>query len=154
MLPAHNGAAGPMAAPNPFPLQFNSAGVSGSQAKNAGQAPDQLARDNDNADEQPAQQPQAQADADPDAEPEAEEPESDAEADLQADTQACREAFDLEAGDGRPVSAPNGDKGEAHQGAGCNRAARAGGSKVEEESKNAGAKADPGAESGTGGGAA
>ena len=57
--PADDGAAGPAAvaltrsaAPNPVPLQFNSAGVTGPRAKPQG--PHQSAGDNDDADEQPA----------------------------------------------------------------------------------------------------
>lgn len=147
MLPTHDGAARPTVTPNPVPLQFNPAGVSGSQP-NDGQ---HSTGDDDHAHEQPPQEPQAQAETDPDVEPEAEEPESDAKADLQADPQARGEVFDLEAGDERSVSAPDGEQCEPQQGVDGK---RAGGPEVEKEAKNVGAETDPGADSGTGGGAA
>lgn len=156
--PADDGAAGPAAvaltrsaAPNPVPLQFNSAGVTGPRAKPQG--PHQSAGDNDDADEQPAHEPQAQPDTDPDAEPEAEEPETDTEADLQSDPQARGEAFDLQTGGGGPLWASHGEEDEPRQAAGGCGTSPAGCSEIEQESKSAGAKADSGA-CGTGGAAA
>lgn len=158
-LPADDGATGPTAvipstAAERASLPLNSARVTGPRVPDDSQRPDQSTGDNDHADEQPAHEPQAQTDADPDAEPEAEEPETDAEADLQADPQARGEAFDLQAGDGGPVWAPHGEEDESRQAAGGPRTSPVGCSEIEEESKSAGAKADSGADSGTGGRAA
>ncbi|WP_418003994.1 hypothetical protein ACNO8X_02365 [Mycobacterium sp. PDNC021] len=140
-----------MTAPRPALLSFNSAGVRDLPAKNENHGPEQSAGNNDKADEQLAQQPQEQTKADPDGEPKTEEPEADTEADPQADPQARREAFDLETDDGRSVSAPDGAEDEPHQAAGRDGTSRAGSPKPEQQSKSAGAEADSGAESGTGG---
>ncbi len=141
----------PLTAPKPASLSFGWAGASGRPAKNANHGPERSAGNNDKADQQPAQQPQAQTETNPDGEPEAEEPEADPEADPQADPQARGEAFDLESGDGRSVSAPNGGQDESRQAAGRDGTSQAGSPKPQQQSKSAGAEADSGAESGTGG---
>ncbi|MGX9669979.1 hypothetical protein [Mycobacterium sp. HM-7] len=116
-LPAHDGAATP-AALNPstalgrVTLSLNVAGVAGPRAKNDASYSTGA---NDNADEQLAQEPEAQTETDPEAEPDTEKPETDTEADLQTDAQARRKALDLEAGDGRSVPAPDGEKDESRQ---------------------------------------